>query len=345
MINNNNSKQNFITSNNFARLSDVVFTEVISKQEYSFLQKDKIQILSEDANQIKYITKEFQLKENDLIFCSTDFVLFLFQFLRNTKNLHNLKLITHWSDTPINKDLYLQKPDCISEWYSPHVNFDAKDLISIPLGLSGDYSPKNLLIRNFQSAKKIQSKNKKYLLYVNFQKNTNLDIRSQVFRTFSKLSWVKYDEPNLSLDEYLNRLQNSKFVLCPFGNGYDTHRVWEALYAGSYPVVINHKSFECTDTLPVLKVDSFDEITEELLEETYENYKKMNFDENALSSKFWVESMKRTNYKNKKTIHISISNYRILFLKFKFFTKQKIKRYKKIYIFRARQLIKLFSLR
>jgi hypothetical protein len=56
VINNNNSKQNFITSNNFARLSDVVFTEVISHQEYSFLQKDKIQILSEDANQIIYIT-------------------------------------------------------------------------------------------------------------------------------------------------------------------------------------------------------------------------------------------------------------------------------------------------
>ena len=27
------------------------------------------------------------------------------------------------------------------------------------------------------------------------------------------------------------------FIISPPGNGIDTHRVWETIYAGSYPVV------------------------------------------------------------------------------------------------------------
>ena len=29
----------------------------------------------------------------------------------------------------------------------------------------------------------------------------------------------------------------------PYGNGYDTHRIWEALYSGSIPVVKENKAF------------------------------------------------------------------------------------------------------
>ena len=39
------------------------------------------------------------------------------------------------------------------------------------------------------------------------------------------------------IEEYERDLLTSNFVLCPEGNGIDTHRVWEALYSGSIPIV------------------------------------------------------------------------------------------------------------
>lgn len=42
----------------------------------------------------------------------------------------------------------------------------------------------------------------------------------------------------LSLREYTRNLHEYGFVLCPEGNGVDTHRVWETLYAGSTPVIL-----------------------------------------------------------------------------------------------------------
>lgn len=42
----------------------------------------------------------------------------------------------------------------------------------------------------------------------------------------------------LSLQEYSRNLHDYSFVLCPEGNGVDTHRVWETLYAGSTPIIL-----------------------------------------------------------------------------------------------------------
>jgi hypothetical protein len=41
----------------------------------------------------------------------------------------------------------------------------------------------------------------------------------------------------LRVEEYLFGMQQYKFVLSPVGNGEDTHRTWEALLAGSIPIV------------------------------------------------------------------------------------------------------------
>ena len=63
----------------------------------------------------------------------------------------------------------------------------------------------------------------------------------------------------------------SKFVLSPPGLGYDCHRTWEVLYLGGIPVM--ERSGGDWDSLfadlPVVFVDSFDEITPQLLEERY----------------------------------------------------------------------------
>lgn len=41
---------------------------------------------------------------------------------------------------------------------------------------------------------------------------------------------------------YLRSISEHDFVLCPRGNGRDTHRLWETLYLGSIPIVKNGES-------------------------------------------------------------------------------------------------------
>ena len=48
-----------------------------------------------------------------------------------------------------------------------------------------------------------------------------------------------------------------KFILCPLGNGVDSHRIWETLYSGSIPIVLDKVTFKCLDGLPVIKLKSF----------------------------------------------------------------------------------------
>jgi hypothetical protein len=75
-----------------------------------------------------------------------------------------------------------------------------------------------------------------------------------------------------SFEGYLEDLRRHRFVLCPQGNGLDTHRMWEALLMGAVPVA-PHSTLDALYTgLPVLLVDDWDFIDEDLLRQTWEQY-------------------------------------------------------------------------
>ena len=337
----------FISSNSFARISDVVFSEVISKNEFKEIKPIDSFVIDKPYSEIDYLNTKFDLKENYVIFCNTEYLEILFTKLNKVNNLNNLKLITQWSDRPITKKLFNQKPKCISNWYASHVDYSHENLHPIPLGLSGDYSSKNLLKKHFVDFYKLESQpNKENLLYVNFQQNTNNKIRERILDNFSQYSWVKIDAPNKNLTEYLYSLASSKFVLCPFGNGYDTHRLWEVLYAGSIPVVENHITYEATKDLPVLKIDSFNNLSEEKLNNFYNEFENLDFSFDSLKIEFWNSVIRQEN-----TTQNQENTFGIRFSKFE---KSKLKISRKISMlfksnlkkinFRMSQIKKLFSL-
>jgi hypothetical protein len=74
-----------------------------------------------------------------------------------------------------------------------------------------------------------------------------------------------------TLHNYFLNLHRAKFTICPPGNGPDTYRVWEALYSNTIPIVIDCPLYRNFD-LPILRVNSFVEVTEELLHKTYIDY-------------------------------------------------------------------------
>ncbi len=55
-------------------------------------------------------------------------------------------------------------------------------------------------------------------------------------------------------------LHSNRFVACPRGTGEDTHRVWEALYLGSVPVVLKSQLSPLYTNLPVIQLNSWNDL-------------------------------------------------------------------------------------
>ena len=66
---------------------------------------------------------------------------------------------------------------------------------------------------------------------------------------------------------FLQKLALFPFILAPEGRGIATHRAWEALYAGSIPIIheVGNAMDEMYMGLPVLMVESWEEVTPDLM--------------------------------------------------------------------------------
>ena len=94
--------------------------------------------------------------------------------------------------------------------------------------------------------------------------------------------------------DYFERLSDCKFFACPLGNGIQTPKICESILCETVPVVTNHIAHrELRDIydLPLLIVDKWEDLTEELLNEAYEN-KFKHIDWQKEKSKFLVENFK-----------------------------------------------------
>lgn len=299
IINFNFDDTQVINSFNFARFADVVYSEVVSFNQYeSSIRTKNTEVIRTEGDLIFYRTKNIDLFEGCVIFANTINIKNLFYYLNKVKDLKNLQLITHQTDIEIDKGLFDLKPTCISKWYSPNITYNHPDLIPIPLGIANDYSRKNLTSKYFLPNKIINQKINK--IYINFVKNTNEKKRSELMEYFKNKNYVTFDNPNLDLNRYKEKLQSHKFVLCPPGNGLDTHRMWETLYVNSVPVVEKNISSTQYSGLPIIFYENIEEIN---IDSLNEKYKSLNYSNEMLNIKWWENKIKISDI-SKKDIQI-----------------------------------------
>lgn len=295
----------FISPNNLARLADVVFAETVDTkvfQNSNNINKKVVNISkNKESEFITYKLNKFTLKENDLIYCHTEFIDELFMLLKSEKNLKNIKLITHQSDKTLTSKQIKKKPECISNWLSLNLGIVSENVEPIPFGLSNKMSQKNLS-QIEEIPKELNLENKEDKLYLNFQKNTNRDERENLYEYFSKDDWAVIKDPNLSLDVYKKDLINFTFILCPWGNGYDTNRLWEALYFGCIVITKKHPTFSNLNDLPIIQVDSYYDIDLQFLKESKKNIKNKIINYDKLRALWWINYIKENKVSGNKSV-------------------------------------------
>ena len=224
-------------------------------------------------------------------------------------------LVTGDEDTTLPDDLkakannILNSPNLI-HWYSQNLN-DLTNIKLSPIPIGLDYHTikdgKNSGWGKQESPKKQEDfilklerkpfDQREYKLYVNFNntihgkygKNDRKDALEQISKNLQII-----EKNSIPRNETWNNMCKYSFVLSPHGNGLDCHRTWEALVLGCIPVVKTSSLNVLYDNLPVLIVNNWYEVNEELLRNTIEEFKIKEFNYDKLKLEYWINKIKNS---------------------------------------------------
>jgi len=183
-------------------------------------------------------------------------------------NFSQMKFIifTNLEDTPIDDFIIDKIPSnvvCISAINA--ITHGGK-IIPAPYGVQRRMTPDDDRMEQLTEWMKYDSiDNPTTLLYVSHN-DANGSERSGIKSLFYDKDWAEVNEQRVPYHKFLSNLSNSKFMICPIGNAIDCHRNWEVLYMRRVPVMRRHPYLvELYKDYPVLFVDKYSDVTEELL--------------------------------------------------------------------------------
>lgn len=230
----------------------------------------------------------------DIVFCKIDEVLRFFERLRLTRK--RIVLVTGQGDLPCDEFRQSFLPVNVVHWFATNVTCKHPRVTALPLGLGpqGDaVTPQGSEI----AAARAAAGSREGWLYVNFRPDTNPTARKPVFEHFQNLSasesWITFRAPRErgSNAEFPRDLVSHRFVLCPPGNGVDTHRMWEALVAGAIPVVVRSVATEPFRVLPILFVDDLRDVTLDMLQARWEQ--RESADSTLTEAAYWESQIRK----------------------------------------------------
>jgi hypothetical protein len=220
------------------------------------------------------------VKSGDILYVKTsEFV----QFMRQVDPHINCKytLICGMGDEPFDNSLTSLLSDNVIKVFATNNISDDSRVTSIPLGLQNlhwlyDNNPQSNF--NLIDDVNLESIEKTEKVLMSFRMETNPKDREPCYRYFQNKSFVNirdFTQENRKdeqfVKDYFREIRKHKFILCPFGNGFDCHRMWETWALGSFPIIKKHKSMENFYDLPAWFVDDWDEVTEETIDVMYDS--------------------------------------------------------------------------
>lgn len=271
-----------------------LFIDSIRLYNRDGIKYSAIELVNEESKKYKdKVVREYFL-ENDLLYlCSQlsdmKFVIFCF-----------------FDDTPIDEFIFDKIPENVISIYAANaISFGGK-VRPVPYGLQRRLYPgdnRQEILKEFINYNITPRK----LLYMNHNVGNNPN-RIKINTNFMGRDWATVGNPNgvSNYINYLNEIKNHKFMICPDGNaiGCECHRDWEVIYMRRVPVVIKSEYLqEIFKDFPVLMVNDFSEVTEDLLKENdYLFQEAQKIDLNKLDIKLFFDKIidETDNILNKK---------------------------------------------
>ena len=182
-------------------------------------------------------------------------------------NFPQMKFIifTNLEDTPIDDFILNKIPENVACISAVNAITHNDKVIPAPYGVQRRMNPSDDRIeQHTQYMEHVPSKPRN-LLYVSHNESSNVK-RMGIKSLFYDKDWAEVNEQRVPYNIFLYNLSGSKFMICPIGNAIDCHRNWEVLYMRRVPIMTRdpylQKLFE---NYPVLFVDKYSDVTEELL--------------------------------------------------------------------------------
>ena len=219
------------------------------------------------------------------------------QTWRVTKNY--TVLITHNSDVGIDSFIFNKFLQCgkFKYWFAQNPIINEPRLFAVPIGLMNKKWHKYPRFNLMMEEKKKNIKPTKLLL-LSFSIKNNKNKRQKCADSFKNKTYATYNVvyrmKNFLGDvkeydrKFFNIMLDHLFIACPEGYGIDTHRFWETLYMGRYPVVLHNRVNDAFRDLPVLILNKWEDFEKEYLI-FLERIKKKKFSYKKLTQEYWID--------------------------------------------------------
>jgi hypothetical protein len=168
-------------------------------------------------------------------------------------------LVTGNSDLEVG-DVPAGLPPRLRRWFAQNAMVTDDVIRLLPIGLENQALGRNGLSRYYRPCRPDEIAAKRLRLFAAFAPTT--PERDGLLGRLARSPLVDVARRRLGPRRYQDRLRRYRFVVAPRGNGIDTHRLWEALYADAIPVTRKTAWSVAlrAEGIPVLEVDGWDEV-------------------------------------------------------------------------------------
>ena len=191
--------------------------------------------------------------------------------------------------------------DEIVDYYQPKIWFcvnkqtNKSNVFALPLGITNNTNESELhpIYGNLDIMINVMHETSVYKnwIYMNFNIDTFPTERKYVYDLFKDRDYVTIGETVNTLNgriEFLREIKAHVFVLCPRGNGIDTHRLWETLYMGSIPILRRDIAYMDFIDLPICFIDDWNEINPSFLQKEKERIVSQTWNMDKLKIGYWI---------------------------------------------------------
>ena len=252
------------------------------------------------ADDIITTDKYLSLENEHIVYLKTDTVKHGYEIIFWRNIIHAIRpgfiWITGHSDYSIDETVFNKYQERCTHWYTINKDYRHEKLHALPLGITNNTVETGLhpIYGNVDIMLDVmnQQRDIKNLVYMSFTISTYPTERQYCHDMFVNKPWVTKGKLENTLNgrrTFLEDIRNHTFVLCPRGNGIDTCRLWETLYMGSIPIVINTIALEEFMELPILFVDNWEMVTEDFLKEKYVEMMAKTWNMEKLRFSYWKD--------------------------------------------------------